>query len=169
MDIPEDDPFLDAAREIEKLSKDSRLPKDVQKKLVKASEKLAETAKEFWEEVEDKEEEHCPSCSGMPVPKILQIVPAQQGLKAVFAEPDSQDPTKMSVDSVVALAAMEDPEGGTFITGVTLHEDGFIECQMVGTFMGYIREGESPDKYAKKVQDFLADRRKREEETNEPG
>lgn len=166
MDVPENDPFIQAAREIEQVCSEKSIPKDVKKRLEKASERLRGFAKDIWDAGDDHEPhvdgEECHDCAEEQCPKVVQIMPALAGIQAVFAEPDTQDVTKMSVEPVIAFAVM-DNNGFTFITGVCLHEDSCTECETVATFMGYIREGESPDKYAKKTREFLANQRKHED------
>lgn len=158
---------IDILDRLKKLASDPRIPHDVRKDMLSDLRTLLAGFKGGEEEDGGEEEHLCPSCSGADVPQIQQIMAAPINLRAVYAEGDRANPTQMSVDPVVAMALMKDTDGDTFITGVSMTGEFFVECETVRTFMGYLKEGENPDKYAGKVREFLSKMEK--EKGDEPG
>lgn len=113
-------------------------------------------------EPDNDEPEICPSCGeeieeSEPGPDIIQIIPALPGYRAVYAEIDEHDPTKMSVEDIACWALVRHPDGSTFVGGMTVYEDSMMPCWELGSFMGYVPPGKDPDRYATKVKKFLED------------
>jgi hypothetical protein len=164
MKIPEDDRFLAVAKQLMEVVADGGMTPATSKKLNKCIDEIHGALKDVWDEVEDDEsdddEDLCPSCSGAPIPKIIQMCPAPVGWRAVFAETDSADPTKMMIDDVVAFGVIEFPDGDTDTTGIAISQASMVPCEMVGTFIGYLKPGQDPSVLAGKVSEFLKDKRK---------
>jgi hypothetical protein len=163
--IPDDDEFLLVAKQLEELLESGGMDPATSKKLSKCIEDLRSALKDLWDVAVDEEDDtehegHCPSCRGEPIPKITQICPAPPGWKAVFAETDSADPTKMMIDDVVAFGVIQFADGETDTTGITMSEASMVPCEMVKTFIGYLKPGQDPSVLASKVSDFLKDQRK---------
>jgi len=163
--IPDDDEFLAVAKQLEELVEDGGMAPATSKKLSKCIEDLRSALKDLWDGAGDEDddaehEDHCPSCSGEPIPKITQMCTAPAGWRAVFAETDSADPTKMMIDDVVAFGVVAFPDGDTDTTGIVMSQVNMVPCEMVGTFIGYLKPGQDPSVLAGKVSEFLKDKRK---------
>lgn len=168
MKIPEDDKFLAVSKQLEELVAGGGMTPAVSKKLSKCIDDINSALKETWDDLDDMEDEeedaehegHCPSCNGDPIPKIIQMCPAPPGWRAVYAEADSTDPTKMMIDEVVAFGVIELPGKETDTTGISMGEASMVPCEMVGTFIGYLKPGQDPSVLASKVSEFLKNQRK---------
>lgn len=168
MKVPEDDKFLAVAKQLMEVVADGGMAASTSKKLSKCIDEIHVALKDLWDDVDDDEDEedhaehegHCLSCRGEPIPKITQMCPAPPGWKAVFAETDSADPTKMMIDDVVAFGVIQFADGETDTTGITMSEASMVPCEMVKTFIGYLKPGQDPSVLASKVSDFLKDQRK---------
>lgn len=169
MKIPEDDKFLAVSKQLEELVGSDGMSPATSKKLSKCIDDINSALKETWDDIDDMEDEeeedaehegHCPSCNGDPIPKIIQMCPAPPGWRAVFAETDSADLTKMAIDDVVAFGVVEFPGGDTDTTGIVMSQASMVPCEMVGTFIGYLKPGQDPSVLASKVSEFLKNQRK---------
>lgn len=163
MKPPEDDPSVMMAHWLESFIEEHvpGLPTKARNQLRAKAKELMESAETAYED--DPESDECPNCGEEmepPKPDILQIVPCPPGYRAVYAESDVQDPTKMSVEDVVCFQLMRFPDGDTIITGLTTFEDDLIPCALLDTFMGYVPPGKNPDMYATKVKKFFEEKKK---------
>lgn len=168
MNIPEDDKFLAVTQQLADLVTTEGMTPALSKKITKIVDEMRSVLKDIWDDADDfddeseaeEEEELCPACRGDDIPKIIQMCPAPLGWKAVFAETDSADPTKMAVDDVVAFGVIELPGGDTDTTGIVMSETSMVPCIMVNTFIGYLKPGQDPSVLASKVSEFLKEQRK---------
>ena len=170
MTIPKDEPVSLVLARLKAIAKEEKLDKGVKEQLDHCTIDLEEALEEWWDGYEDEddasdidgEDDHdvdgcgeCPSCAGADIPKIIQICLAPPNWKAVFAEADSVDPTKMMVDDVVAFGVIEFPEGGTDTTGLVMGQSNMVPCELVNTFIGYLKPGQDPSTLSGKVSEFL--------------
>jgi hypothetical protein len=97
----------------------------------------------------------------MKGPAILGIIPAPQGLRAVYAFVDGES-VETKVLLVVSMARVGLPDQ-IAVSGMTLdprNPTGFVLCQANEAFVFYLNPGESMDDLDSRVSDFVEAERK---------
>lgn len=171
MKPPEDDPVVLLSHWLDDFVKEHgrQLSPEMKTQLRDKSKELMEWAETVYEDDTEPGEEGsdlCPDCGSEMHgdPQILQIIPAPPGYRAVYAESDEHDPTRMAVEDVVCLELVRLHDGETVISGMTTYEDSFMPCYELASFMGYVPPGKNPDMYADKVKKFFEDQKEHEDE-----
>lgn len=161
MNPPKEDEFVRIAKRLEELVKGNAIQGKAKKGLQDCIRDLKEVIGEVWKDVVEDEElceacrdGECEHCSEGE-PQIVQICPAPAGYKAVFAETDETDPTKMMISDVIALGLMKFPDGETLPMGLMIGAADIMPCEMIRTFVGYLKPGQDPVTLGPKVKEYL--------------
>ena len=84
-------------------------------------------------------------CKTPAVSNIVQIMPADAGLRAVYAKYQSE-PAVFTVD-LIAWALAHDCTGFGSVVGIVLEEGGAVPAHLNVAFLGIIRADEDPAQY----------------------